>query len=185
MKFKTIDLIKGMLGMFIALIIIFISIAAADSPEKSSENQISDQSSDSYQIDWFVISEGAVENNSASYEMQATVSQTVVEECSSASFKVLQGYWQGLDESSSCLGKCGDANNDNNVNVSDAVYIINYVFSGGGAPNPVLACGDSNGDGSVNVSDAVHLINYVFSGGSAPGDCSPDDFANDCCPFSL
>ena len=65
---------------------------------------------------------------------------------------------------------CGDANSDGMVNVSDAVFVINYVFSGGGVPIP-LAAGNTNCDENVNVSDAVYLINYVFSGGSAPCDC--------------
>ncbi|NIP43533.1 MAG: hypothetical protein GWN61_17265, partial [candidate division Zixibacteria bacterium] len=61
----------------------------------------------------------------------------------------------------------GDANCDCVVNVSDAVYIINYVFIGG---NPPCFCihGDTNCDGSVNVSDAVYIINYVFIGGNNP-----------------
>ncbi|MBD3218191.1 MAG: hypothetical protein GF310_07935, partial [candidate division Zixibacteria bacterium] len=29
---------------------------------------------------------------------------------------------------------CGDANGDGAVNVSDAVWVINYVFIGGAAP---------------------------------------------------
>jgi hypothetical protein len=90
-----------------------------------------------------------------------------------------------VSESGGCEGICGDANSDATVNVSDAVYIINYVFVGGGAPVP-LACGDANSDGTVNVSDAVYIINYVFVGGGAPGDCNPGS-ANwtdgDCCPF--
>jgi hypothetical protein len=64
----------------------------------------------------------------------------------------------------------GDANSDGQVNVSDAVYIINYVFVGGNPPSP-LAAGDCNCDSAVNVSDAVWIINYVFVGGAAPGDC--------------
>ena len=60
-----------------------------------------------------------------------------------------------------------DANNDNHVNVSDAVYIINYIFSGGPSPVPIHAA-DANGSGSVNVSDAVYLINYIFISGPAP-----------------
>jgi hypothetical protein len=85
-----------------------------------------------------------------------------------------------------CQGICGDANADGAVNVSDAVYIINYVFVGGGEPLPVLACGDANSDGVVNVSDAVWIINYVFVGGGPPGDCSPGSpnwYNSDCCPF--
>ena len=74
--------------------------------------------------------------------------------------------------------RCGDANRDTKVSVSDAVYIINYVFSGGNAPYP-YASGDCNCDLKVNVSDAVYLIVYVFSGGPTP--CDPDgDGQRDC-----
>lgn len=62
---------------------------------------------------------------------------------------------------------CGDANADTKVNVGDAVYLINYVFKSGPAPNP-LATGDTNADGKVNVGDIVYLINYVFKAGPDP-----------------
>jgi von Willebrand factor type A domain/Dockerin type I domain len=62
---------------------------------------------------------------------------------------------------------CGDANTDFAVNVSDAVFIINYVFVGGEAPAP-LYIADANCDDAVNVSDAVYVINYVFVGGPVP-----------------
>ena len=68
---------------------------------------------------------------------------------------------------------CGDANRSLSVNVSDAVWIINYVFSGGNPPLP-LEAGDVDCSGSVNVSDAVRIINYVFSGGNAPCDTNGD-----------
>ncbi len=68
---------------------------------------------------------------------------------------------------------CGDSNGDGVVNVSDAVHIINYVFVGGNAPNPVQA-GDCNCDGTCNVSDAVGIINYVFVGGNLPCDMDGD-----------
>lgn len=61
----------------------------------------------------------------------------------------------------------GDANADGNVNIGDAVYVINYIFAGG-APPPILNWADANGDCSVNIGDAVYLINYIFSGGPAP-----------------
>jgi len=56
--------------------------------------------------------------------------------------------------------------------VGDAVFIINYVFKGGAAPNPEAA-GDANHDDDCNVGDAVYLINYVFKGGAAPY-CGPE-----------
>jgi hypothetical protein len=62
---------------------------------------------------------------------------------------------------------CGDASGDQAVDISDAVYLINYIFSGGPAPNP-LEAGDASCDGSVDISDAVYLIAYIFAGGPAP-----------------
>jgi subtilisin family serine protease len=64
------------------------------------------------------------------------------------------------------VGIRGDANNDGNIAVGDAVYIVNYVFRGG--PAPTLYGGDANGDGAINVGDAVYLINYIFRGGPPP-----------------
>jgi hypothetical protein len=61
----------------------------------------------------------------------------------------------------------GDANNDGSVDISDAVYLIAYIFSGGSAPNPLMS-GDASCDGGVDISDAVYLIAYIFSGGPAP-----------------
>jgi hypothetical protein len=68
---------------------------------------------------------------------------------------------------------CGDANGDGIVNVSDAVWIINYVFVGGDPPDPLIS-GDANCDETVNVSDAVWIINYVFVGGNEPCDTTGD-----------
>jgi hypothetical protein len=77
------------------------------------------------------------------------------------------------DIGDACDYICGDANSDEDVNVSDAVYIINYVFVGGDAPDP-LESGDVNCDDTCNVSDAVWIINYVFVGGNEPCDTSGD-----------
>ncbi|MCP4566228.1 MAG: hypothetical protein GY841_01470 [FCB group bacterium] len=62
---------------------------------------------------------------------------------------------------------CGDANGDLAINVGDAVHLINYVFKGGDAPDPMEA-GEVNCDGALNVGDAVYVINYVFKGGDVP-----------------
>ncbi len=76
-----------------------------------------------------------------------------------------------IDESNyACDYICGDANGDQTVNISDAVFIINYIFIGGETPYPIEAA-DANGDRSCNVSDAVFIINHVFIGGPAPVAC--------------
>lgn len=62
---------------------------------------------------------------------------------------------------------CGDADLSGAVNISDAVYLIAYIFSGGPAP-PILAAADADCSSSVNISDAVYLIAYIFAGGAIP-----------------
>lgn len=72
---------------------------------------------------------------------------------------------------SSCA--CGDANSDGTANVTDAVYIIQYIFAGGPPPSPI-SCGDANCDGIPNITDAVYLIQYIFAGGAPPCDTNND-----------
>ena len=62
---------------------------------------------------------------------------------------------------------CGDANSNQTVNISDVVHLINYIFSGGPAPDPMFA-GDVDCSLMVNISDAVYLINYIFADGPQP-----------------
>ena len=62
----------------------------------------------------------------------------------------------------------GDANGDEVIDVADVTYLINYLFLGGPAPDP-LEAGDANSDGVVDIADTMYLINYLFIGGSPPG----------------
>jgi serine protease AprX len=63
----------------------------------------------------------------------------------------------------------GDANGDGVIDISDVVYLINYLFIHGPAPIPVLDAGDATCDGVVDASDVVYVINYLFVNGPAPG----------------
>ena len=62
---------------------------------------------------------------------------------------------------------CADANRDKIIDVGDVVYLINYLFKNGSAPNPLVA-GDANFDGVVDVGDVIYMINYLFKGGPVP-----------------
>ena len=61
----------------------------------------------------------------------------------------------------------GDATADERVNISDGVFLVNYVFKGGLAPR-FTRQGDANCDTRMNISDAVTIINYVFKGSPLP-----------------
>ncbi len=67
---------------------------------------------------------------------------------------------------------CGDCDGNGIVNVSDAVYLISYVFGAGMPPNPPSVA-DVDCNQIVNISDAVNLISYIFGGGSAPCEACP------------
>ena len=62
---------------------------------------------------------------------------------------------------------CGDADGNAMVDVSDVVYLIDYIFGRGPAPAPLLA-GDADCSFDVNLVDAVYLVNYIFGGGPTP-----------------
>lgn len=62
----------------------------------------------------------------------------------------------------------GDVNEDGLIDLADVVMLINFLFKGGIAPDP-MSLGDPNSDCVVTVSDVIYLINYLFKNGSAPG----------------
>lgn len=69
----------------------------------------------------------------------------------------------------------GDVNNDGNVNISDILKLIQYLFeSSNFVPSP-LGRGDVNGDGYVNYADLRTFLHRIFQGGDAPG-----DYCNEC-----
>lgn len=62
---------------------------------------------------------------------------------------------------------CGDMDGSGQVDLSDVVYLINYVFAGGPPPQD-MSHGDVDCSFQTDVSDAVYMINYIFGGGPAP-----------------
>jgi hypothetical protein len=66
----------------------------------------------------------------------------------------------------------GDANGDGQVNIGDAVHIINHIFKGGPHPTPfqIYSC-DATANCQCDVGDPVWIIGYVFKGGPPPPDC--------------
>ena len=62
---------------------------------------------------------------------------------------------------------CGDVEFDNAINVLDVVFIINYAYKGGTAPDPPEFA-DVNSDTNINILDIVYLINYIYKSGPEP-----------------
>jgi hypothetical protein len=62
----------------------------------------------------------------------------------------------------------GDANGDAIVNITDVVYIIDYIFAGGPAPIPLPFVGDVDCNHRTDISDVVYMIAWIFAGGPPP-----------------
>ena len=130
------------------------------------------------EINWQVISSGGTEGSSASFKLMGTVGQTAVGSGSSASFGVNHGYWQDfVTDNGCCMGEIrGNVDYDpgDNIDISDLVYLVDYMFTGGAAP-PCFEEADMNCDGEIDISDLVHMVDYMFTGGPTPCRCDCAD----------
>jgi len=61
----------------------------------------------------------------------------------------------------------GDATFDSVVNISDAVYILSFLFLGGPAP-PCEDAADTDDRGNIQIGDAIYILNFLFIGGARP-----------------
>ncbi len=67
----------------------------------------------------------------------------------------------------------GDGSGDGNLDLTDAVCVLDWLFGGAAKPG-CLAALDTNGDGQVDIADPLWLLNYLFAGGPAPVEPFPD-----------
>jgi len=66
----------------------------------------------------------------------------------------------------------GDSNGDGRIDISDAVFTLNYLFTGGRRPD-CLDAADTDDSGTLDLTDG-HLINVLlFLGGSVPRTPTP------------
>jgi hypothetical protein len=61
----------------------------------------------------------------------------------------------------------GDLNHSHDVEISDLVMLVDFMFNGGPAPHPLFVA-DIDGSCTVDISDLVYLVEYMFIGGPAP-----------------
>lgn len=61
----------------------------------------------------------------------------------------------------------GDSNNDGEVNMSDGIHTLDWLFRGGSIP-VCLDAADANGTRDVNIADPVYLFQALFIGGPPP-----------------
>ena len=59
----------------------------------------------------------------------------------------------------------GDADLNGDVDLSDAVYLFNYLFLGGSAPGCEDGA-DATDDGVLDLTDGIFILNFLFLGGN-------------------
>ncbi len=57
----------------------------------------------------------------------------------------------------------GDANNDERVDIADAIYILEHLFKDPTLTIPCLDSADTDDSGQINITDAIVLLRYLFT----------------------
>jgi hypothetical protein len=115
------------------------------------------------QINWQVLASGGGTQTLGTLVLGSTIGQIAAGSSSVGSYLLQSGYWQNFGGGY----LCGDVDHSNDIDIADVVYLVNYIFSGGAAPDP-LASGDVDCDGEITIADVVYLVSYIFSGGVVP-----------------
>ncbi len=116
------------------------------------------------QINWDVIASGGGPMSSTNFVLDGTLGQPIAGESSSPNFALNAGYWQNFAAADFI---CGDVDGSNQIDITDAVFLVNYIFASGAAPDP-LERGDVDCSNQIDITDAVYLVNYIFASGAAP-----------------
>jgi hypothetical protein len=72
----------------------------------------------------------------------------------------------------------GDADADGTVGITDAIYGLNFLFSGGPTP-PCLDAADADDNGTVEITDAIRTLGFLFLGSEPPPAPGPFDCGED------
>jgi len=66
----------------------------------------------------------------------------------------------------------GDPDSTGDSDLTDAVYIFDYLFQGGPAPT-CFESADAQNDAAIDISDGIYILLYLFVGGRAPAAPGP------------
>ena len=71
----------------------------------------------------------------------------------------------------------GDPDDNGSIQLTDGIFILNFLFLGGSDPICFDAA-DADNNGSVQLTDGIFILNFLFLGGEAPPapglDCGED-----------
>ena len=115
---------------------------------------------------------GSDHATNGTYVLSSTVGQATAGAGDNGTYVLNLGYQQNFStETAEYI--CGDADASGIVNITDAIYLIQYIFNSGPPPDP-MARADSDCSGVVDMSDVVYLVQFIFADGPFPCDPSGD-----------
>ncbi|MBI4603023.1 MAG: PKD domain-containing protein [Planctomycetes bacterium] len=115
----------------------------------------------------------------------------VPEDCSTPGDEDKDGKADCADEDCAALPECqpkggfhrGDADNNGQLQLTDAIRILGFLFLGG-LPPTCMDAADADGNNQLQLTDAIRILGYLFLGGvppetpgPPPNDCGPDNDA--------
>ena len=61
----------------------------------------------------------------------------------------------------------GDADASGAINITDGIFVLNFLFLGGPTPSCSDAA-DADDSGAINITDGIYILNFLFLGGDDP-----------------
>ena len=119
-----------------------------------------------------VVSGSATTGQSTTIEVDGYVSNSPTVSSDYGEYVLRTQAGQVMYGTTCCVGIRGNIDSDpeEQINIGDLVYLVNYMFGGGPPP----ACTDEanvNGLAELDIADLVYLVNYMFNGGPEPVSC--------------
>lgn len=79
----------------------------------------------------------------------------------------LTAQWSPNNPGGPTLDRAGNCNGDGTLDVADPVYLIAFLFHGGGEPSCPARC-DFGQDGNLDLTDIIALFEFLLRGGDSP-----------------
>ena len=76
------------------------------------------------------------------------------------------------------LFRRGDSDGSGSIEVTDAIFMLYFLFLGGGKP-PCLEAADADDSGAIDLTDAIFTLYFLFLGGDEPPAPGPRDCGED------
>jgi hypothetical protein len=136
-----------------------------------------------YSIDWYSINGGGTVNaTSPSYQLGASIGQSVAGAATSANYQMGIGFWYGAGGAGGCACDChGDPGGpcDTNTDIVDVTQTVNAAFRNAAPmidpnPNCPYQIPDVNCSGDPDVVDVVKMVAVAFRNGNPAVEfCNP------------